>query len=197
MLRRTVTNIISQLVLADRLRMLARIAVALVQRIDLAVRPRDSHWTIARVPAPVRDATNAAVLARIRVAIVSAELAVLPVESLGTGALVSCVYRGAHAAVLARCGRAKVDFGLAVAPHESRLAIAVVVVDQLDAVQSPGVRARIRQALVDVALASRPHESRGTFALEPAHPVDAGAVVVASSRSAVVDVDLAQESQSS
>ena len=79
------------------------------------------------------------------------------------------------------------------AAHESSLAVASVVVDQLDAVECSSDIARIGQTFVDVTFASRTDEAGRTFAFESADLVDAGASVVTGSFETFVDVDLAQD----
>ncbi len=194
--RRTIARVITQFILTHRIRMLTRIAIALIQRVNFAISTGGTQRAIAHVAFPIRNSANPAVLARIRLAVVPARLAVLPVVPFRTRALVSRVDRRANPAVLARRSRAEVHLGLAMPPHETRFTVAMVVVDQLDAVQSTGVRARVRQTLVDVALAARTHEPWRTLAIEAADLIQASTVIVASAGAAVVDVDLAQEAES-
>ena len=102
-----------------------------------------------------------------------------------------------HSSVVARRALAEVDLHLAVAAHEARLAVAAVVVHQLDAVECPGRRARIGQTLVHVTFASRPNESRRTLAFKRSNLVDADASVMTSALKALVHVDLAQDAEGS
>ena len=124
-------------------------------------------------------------------------IAILPGESSWADATVSQFAIGAHAAIVAGRALAKVDFQFAVTAHVARLAVASVVVDQLDAVQSSSSRARIGETFVDVAFASRPDETGRTLALESADLVDASASVVTGSFETLVDVDLAEDAQRS
>lgn len=99
----------------------------------------------------------------------------------------------AEAAIQARGICAEVHFNFAVSAHESRLAVAVEVVDHLHAVKCPGIRARIRQALVDVALASIANETWRAATLKATNFVDTRSVVVARSGLAVILVHLANQ----
>ena len=149
----------------------ARIAHTFVVIVELAARSRHTGRAAAEESLLI-GTTAAAVLARIRVAL-RVGIAVFARESRRTDARVSRLGAAAHAAVVARRALAEVDLHLAVASHESRFAVAAVVVDQLDAVEGPARRAGIREAFVDVALAARTHEARRTLALETADLVHA------------------------
>lgn len=50
----------------------------------------------------------------------------------------------AYASIVARRCFAKIDFQLAVSSHVARLAMATVIIDQLDAVEGSCSRARVR-----------------------------------------------------
>lgn len=101
----------------------------------------------------------------------------------------------ANSAVLTRRIRAKVDLTLTMPSHVPGLAVTMIIIDQLHAIQSPRSRARIGKTLVDVSLAPGPDESRRALAIETADPIDAGPVIVASPWRAVVVVDLAKVAQ--
>lgn len=103
----------------------------------------------------------------------------------------------ADASVLARGVGAEVDFGVTMSPHVAGFAIAMVVVDELNAVLCPGIGARIGQAFIDVAFASRANESWRAFTLEAADFVDACAVVMARVLLTIVDVNFADFSERS
>ena len=101
----------------------------------------------------------------------------------------------ADASVVARRILAKVDLELTMAAHVSRFAMAAVVVDELDAVESSGGGARIRKALVDVSFAARSNKSGWALTFKGADAIDASTAVVASAFEALVDVDLAKDAQ--
>lgn len=67
---------------------------------------------------------------------------------------------------------------------EARLADALVVVGQLDAVKTVGGTAGVRETLIYVSLTSFSCESRGTVAAVSTHSVHTGAIVKALRRSA-------------
>lgn len=96
---------------------------------------------------------------------------------------------GAHPAILTGTVLAEVSLGLAMSSHESRLADAVVVVDQLDAFLSTSWRARIGQAFIDVTLAPWPNVTRSTFTFVASNLVHASTPVMASSVEALIDID--------
>jgi len=81
--------------------------------------------------------------------------------------------------------------------HVAWFTVAHEVVDELDAVLSTDRRARVGETLVDIPFAARPHETRGTAALEPTDFINARSVVVTCPRRAIIDVDLANNTQSS
>lgn len=125
------------------------------------------------------------------------EFAVLAVVTVSAYAMVSALPNGTDSSIQARRVGAEVNLDLAVSSHVTGLAVAVVVIDQLDAVQGSRVRAWVRQTLVDVAFTAGSYEARWTAAFESSNLVDTAAVVVASTRHAVVRVDLAQHSERS
>jgi hypothetical protein len=90
---------------------------------------------------------------------------------------------------LARFELAFVYFFAAVFSCETGRALALVIVDQLQA--SPAVGAGLGDAIVYAVLAQGPHVSRHALAPELVDFVHAGAPVLAGVAQAVVDVDLA------
>lgn len=102
----------------------------------------------------------------------------------------------AHATVVARRVFAEVDLEFAVASHEARLAVASVVVYELDAIESSSRRARIRETFVYVAFATRPNESWWALALKGTNAIDTSASVVTSTLKALVNIDLAKDTES-
>lgn len=193
-----VARVIANQVFADRVRLLAGIARALVSRVYLAVRATGARWTVAPIAARVivLDYTRTAVHARLGLAIGAGELAVRTVVIDSANARVSIITGAAHATVQARRALAEVHLVLTVTSHVTGLAVAVKVVDQLHAILSAHQQAWIREALVDVTFAARPDETGRAVAHEAANLVDARAVVVAGANHAVVHVDLAYEAES-
>lgn len=194
-LRGAIAHIIAQLILTDSV-MLAWIRVAFVRIVQFAIRTGRPNRTITNIPALFTPA-DAAVLASGRLAFVPArELAIFSHKSIATGAFMSASMRHrTNTAILTRRRRTEVHLPFAVPSIVPRLAVAVVIVHQLHAVQRTGVRARIREALVNVPLASRSHKTWQTLALEAAHLINARPVIVARVRPAVVDVDFAHVAQ--
>jgi len=74
---------------------------------------------------------------------------------------------------------AEVDLGVAVASHEPGPAVAVIVVDQLHAVQGAMVVARSGETLIDITLAARSDKPSRAPALKSVHPVGAVTAVMA------------------
>lgn len=81
--------------------------------------------------------------------------------------------------------------------HIARFAVAVVVIDQLNAILRPRHSAGIRKTLVDISFASRADESRWALAFEAPNFVDASSIIVARVLFAIVDVYLADLAESS
>lgn len=127
----------------------------------------------------------------------AAKLAIFPVEAFSARTLMTVQLDRAEATVQARRIRAEVHFNLAVSAHESRLAVAVEVVDHLHAVKCSGIRAGIRQALVDVTFASIPNEAWRAATLKSTNFIDTRSVVVTRSGLAVILVHLANQSDCS
>lgn len=140
--------------------------------------------------------TRAAVLTRLGVAVRANKFAIGAVIIAGAHARVPVLLSRAHPTVLTRRAVAEIHLDLTVTTHVTRLAIAVIVVDQLYAILGARRGARIRQALVDIAFASRSDETGRTFALESAHLVGTGAVVMTGTYQAVVGVDVAYDTKS-
>lgn len=105
-------------------------------------------------------------------------------------------FRGANTSVLAGRAVAEVDFDFTVTSHVSRFAIAVVIIDKLDAILSAGSSTGIGEAFVDVTFAPRTDETRWALALEASNLVDARAIVVAGVSHAVIWIDLADVTES-
>lgn len=200
--------VVSHLVFANRLDSPARAALAFVVVVNFAEAASNALRTVAAVAAWVLSVhfAAAAVHAGIVVADVTGELAILAVEVILADALVAAGVRRhlsvmvvvlrwfANSSVQTRRRLAEVDLSVAVASHESRATVAVVVVDQLHAVQSAVVVARSSETFIDVSLASRSNEPSRAPALEPVHLVGAVSSVVARIRLAVVQVDVANDS---
>lgn len=81
------------------------------------------------------------------------KFAVFAVKAFGTYATVTGLITAAHTSILAWTPCAIVHLYFTMSPHVTGFAVAVVVVDELDAVQSSGIRARVGQAFVDVSFA--------------------------------------------
>ena len=122
-------------------------------------------------------------------------IAVLAGKAVRTDARVAQFTVDAHAAIVAWRRFAKVDLQFAVTSHETRFAVAAVVVDQLDAVERSSRRTRIRQAFVDVALASGTDETGRTLAFEGSYFVDASAAMMTSTFETFVDIDFAKNAE--
>lgn len=111
--------------------------------------------------------------------------------------------QGTGASILTRLRLTDTESALTSPACEARLANALVVVGQLDAVEAVGGTAGVRQALVNVALASFSGESRRAIAAIPPHPVHTGSIIQALGSSAaqphgwsaVVLVDLTENTQ--
>lgn len=101
----------------------------------------------------------------------------------------------ANSAILTRRIGAKVDLTLAMPSHVPSLAVTMIIVDQLHAIQSSRSRAGIRKTLVDISFAPRPDKSRRALAIETPDSIDASPVIMASSWRAVVVVNLAKVPQ--
>lgn len=84
---------------------------------------------------------------------------------------------------------------LTVASHVSGTAIAVIIVDQLHAIQGAGIGAGITQALIDIALTACAHETRWTRALEATDTINAAAIVVTRSGHTIIMVQLTDDAQ--
>lgn len=145
---------------------LARVRDAFVIIVQFASGARNASRTRAKESKLIGPA-RAAVLARARVTF-GVGIAILAGEAGRASAGVARLRAGAHAAIVTRRVLAEVDLKLAVAAHEAGLAVAPIVVDQLDAVQRSSGRARVRQTFVDVAFTAWPDKTRRTLALEPA-----------------------------
>jgi len=82
----------------------------------------------------------------------------------------------------------EVDPGLAVLAHPSRLAVALIVVQQLHTVRCALPGAGVGQTLVDVTLAPWTCVARATLTLESSNPVNANSTVEAGSIVAFVQI---------
>lgn len=184
------TNIVTDFV--DALSVLAGIVVAFVPRVLFAVLPGGAQGTLAGVVRSV-VLTSAAVLTRRAVANSTGVFAVLSVVSRRANANMPTFTVGTNTAVLAGIVLTKVSLGLTVATHPARLAVALIVVDQLDAVLGSEDRTRIGQAFIDVAFASGSDEARLALTFVPADFVDTAAAVMTSPFEALIDIDLAEE----
>lgn len=126
----------------------------------------------------------------------SGKFTVFAIESIRTDTMVTTLLRGADASILTRRIGAKVHLILAVSAHVAGFTVAVVVVDQLNAVQCASIRARIRQTLIDVTFATRTHKSRRAGTFKTAHAIDTSAIVVARTRLTIVLIEFTNNAQS-
>ena len=99
----------------------------------------------------------------------------------------------ADSAILTGVVATEVGLGLAVLALPSWLAIALVVIDQLDALLGAKRGAWIGEAFIDISLAPWSDESRSASALIASDLVHADTSMVAGSLKALIDIDLAQE----
>lgn len=117
------------------------------------------------------------------------------VITLLTVTLVSPVDSPAYPSVLTRRILTEVYFHFTVTTHEPQLAIAMVIVHQLHAVQSSERKTRTREALVDVALAPGTYKAGRAHAVEPSDFVDTSAVVVTGIFTAIIGVNFTYVTQ--
>jgi hypothetical protein len=108
---------------------------------------------------------------------------------------VICFTIHAHATVVARRVFAEIDLEFAVASHETRLAVASIVVYKLDTIECSSRRARIRETFVNVAFTARPNESWWALTLEGTNAINTCASVVTSAFKALVNIDLAEDTE--
>lgn len=80
--------------------------------------------------------------------------------------------------------------------HVARAAVAVVVVDQLYAIQSTVRGARVGEAFIDVTFTARSHKARRAATLEASHLIYTGTVVMTSTGETIRHVDLTDDSKS-
>jgi len=125
-------------VLAIGIGMLARITVAVGSHIDLAMRAGCARRTVTMIAHAALDATSTTVQTWLSVAIGSGKFAIHTVITIGTCTRMTVLLSRAHTAILTRRAVAKVDFDFAMTAHIARLAVAVIIVDQLHAVLSAG-----------------------------------------------------------
>jgi hypothetical protein len=190
-----VTVVVADAVVA--LPVLTGIVGALVARILLALGAGGAGGTDASVSSRTCAAgdTGATVLTRIAVTTVSAILAIGTVEAGRAHTTVSkssAVLR-TLAAVLARVVTAKVPSGFAVLAREPGMAIASIVVGQLNTFLGALMGARVGQALVDISFTARPDETRSAATLIATNLVHTSASMVASTLKTLIDVDLAEK----
>lgn len=193
-----IASVIAKKIFANSVRLLARITCALIPGIYLAMRSCRSKGTVTSISNfCLGYSASTAIQARFSVAIRTCEFAVVPVIIVRAKARVSGLFRGTNTPILTRRAVAEVHFYLAVPSHVSRLAIAMVIVDQLHAILSSWRGARIGQTLVYVAFAFRSYESWRAFAFESANLIGARSVVVTSADRTIVHVELAYKTQGS
>lgn len=109
--------------------------------------------------------------------------------------MMSTLLGAADAAILARRLCTEVYLVLTVTSHVTGSTIAVIIVDQLHAIQSAGIRAGIAEALVDVALAACSNETGRTRALKAADTINAATIVMACSGYTIIVIQLANDAQ--
>jgi hypothetical protein len=115
---------------------------------------------------------------------------------LSAGAEVSRLGDGASPAICTRIGGAEVYPDLAETPPPAWPAVALVVVEKLDAVSGAWSGTRLGEALVDVALATLAGEACGAEAFKGAHSVHTLASIEAGVLLAIVHIHLAEFSLS-
>lgn len=192
--RGTITSVVVDLVDARGI-LLAWVTFTFVPGVELAVRACRTWRAVASI-AGSGNATRAAILTWLGIAVGASKLAIGTMIIARTDARVSVLFSRAYAAVLARRAVAKIHFDLTVTTHVTRLAVAMIVVDQLYTILRARRGARIRQAFVDIAFTSWSDKPWWTSTLETAHLVGTRAVVMTSTYHAIIDVDLAYEAES-
>lgn len=100
-------------------------------------------WTLASIAESLVRDNTVTHTAGIRITILTTQLTVLTVESIITDAVVATLSDITIATILARTLGTKVHLVLTVPTHMSRSTVAVIVIDQLDAVQCAGIRTGI------------------------------------------------------